>query len=162
MKQRTESELMHLAAAYCSVSERCLSEVRKKLVAAGASPEVIQRIITRLVKEKFVDEKRYSRSFVNDKFRFNGWGRMRIRYELLQKGIPPDVVSDALDTIGEETYSMFLADLLWEKKGITKGTTEREIFLKLYRFASSRGFEGPLILSCLRALFRENYDVDDM
>jgi regulatory protein len=156
-----ESELLRLAAAYCSSCERCISEVRKKLATAGASPEVAERITARLLEEKFVDESRFCRSFVKDKFRFNGWGRIRIRHELQQKGIAAHVIAEALNELDEEACRSALSEMLKAKKRTTKGRSEYDVFLKLYRFARGRGFEGALVSSCLKPLFNETYDVDE-
>ena len=37
MKQISESEMLHRAAAYCSASERCIQDVEKKIKAATGS-----------------------------------------------------------------------------------------------------------------------------
>ncbi|MDR3260579.1 MAG: RecX family transcriptional regulator [Tannerella sp.] len=160
MKQRNESELLHMAAAYCSTGEHCIQDVRKKLNAAEASPEAEKRIIDRLLAEKFIDESRFCRSFVKDKFRFNHWGRIRIRYELQKKGLAPEVISEAMDDMDEEAYLSALSAMLKEKKRTTRGRSEQELFLKLCRFAGSRGFEGALITQCLKPLFKEDCDVN--
>ena len=160
MKQRNESEILHLAASYCSMAERCIQDVRKKTVSSGASPEMEERIIERLLKEKFIDETRYCRSFVNDKFRFNRWGRIKIEYELRQKGISADVFSEAIAEIDEEAYESVLYDLLKDKKRTAKGQNEQDVFNKLYRFALSRGFESSLIIQQLKNLFNNDFDVD--
>jgi len=162
MKQRNEPELLHLAAAYCSTGERCIQGVREKLKAAGATPKMTDRIIDRLLNEKFINESRYCRSFVNDKFRFNHWGRIRIRMELQRKGLPSEFISNALDEIDEEDYRSLLAGLLKEKKRSVKGASEQDVFLKIYRFACGRGFEGALISECLKPLFKGACDVDDL
>ena len=39
MKQISESEMLHRAAAYCSASERCIQDVEKKIKAAGLAGE---------------------------------------------------------------------------------------------------------------------------
>ena len=46
---------------------------RKTIDAAGLPPDASERIIARLLKERFIDESRYTRFFVNDKLRFNKW-----------------------------------------------------------------------------------------
>lgn len=46
------------------------------------------RIVSRLLQERFIDESRFARYFVNDKLRFNKWGRVKINYEMQRKGIP--------------------------------------------------------------------------
>ena len=70
MKEITEPEMLHRAAAYCSAAERCIQDVQKKIDAAGLPPDASERIIARLLKERFIDESRYTRFFVNDKLRF--------------------------------------------------------------------------------------------
>lgn len=162
MKQRSESELLHRAAAYCSATEHCISDVRKKITAAGGQPDMADRIISYLLKEKFIDEARFSRSFVNDKLLFNHWGRIRINYELRKKEIPPALLAEAIDNIDENNYANILSELLLNKKRTTKGRSEQDIFNKLYRFAAGKGFESDTILKYLKPMFKENHDTDDM
>jgi regulatory protein len=162
MKPKTEAELLNIAAAYCAASEHCIRDVREKLARAGAESTVQQQIIDRLLKEQFVDEKRFCQSFVKDKFKFNHWGRIKIRFELQKKCIPNDIINDALDCIDENTYQTALLQLLNDKKRTTKCQNEREMFVKLYRFACGRGFESNIVSSCLSKLFKTNYEVGDI
>ena len=55
MKEITEPEMLHRAAAYCSTAERCIQDVQKKIDAAGLPPDASERIIARLLKERFID-----------------------------------------------------------------------------------------------------------
>lgn len=158
MKEITEKEMLHRAAAYCSAVERCIQDVEKKIAAAGLSFEVSERIISHLIKEKFIDEARFSQSFVNDKLRFNKWGRIKIGYELRKKNIPINCYADALDAIDEDEYHEILLSLLKAKKKSTRGKDERDIFYKLLRFAAGRGFESNEVIRCLRELGNNNDD----
>jgi len=156
MKQFNEQEILHVAASYCSLAERCINDVRKKIALAGASPEIEERIISYLLKEKFIDEARYCRSFVKDKFRFNRWGRIKIDFELRSKNIAGLLINEAVAIIDEDEYESVLFTLLKEKKRTVKGKNEQDIFPKLYRFAVSRGFESSLIIRQLKKLFSKN------
>lgn len=160
MKEYTEAEMLHKAAAYCTGSERCIQEVANKISQGGLSAEASQRIIDRLVQEKFIDERRYSLSFVSDKLRFNKWGRIKIGYELQRKQISQTIRQEALDSIDDTLYRSILFDLLKNKKRTTKGKDERDLFNKLLRFAAGRGFESQETITCLKRLFNEN-DYDD-
>lgn len=161
MKQLSESEMLHRAAAYCSASERCIQEVEKKIKAAGLTGEESDRIIARLLKERFIDESRFARYFVNDKLRFNKWGRIKINYEMQRKGIPSDIRSEALASIDEQEYHSLLLSLLKSKKKATRGKDDRDVYAKLLRFAAGRGFETREACSCLRQLFNGNDYEDD-
>ncbi|MDR1402434.1 MAG: RecX family transcriptional regulator [Tannerellaceae bacterium] len=161
MKQQSESEIIYGMAAWCSSAERCIQDVQKKITATGLSPDAQERIIALLQKEKFIDENRFARSFVNDKLHFNKWGRIKITYELNKRKIAPDVCMEALERIDKQTYRTILLTLLKAKKKTTKGANEREIFNKLLRFAAGRGFESKETIACLRLLFKGNdYEED--
>jgi regulatory protein len=172
---KTEVELSVDLAKYCSQAERCIDDVRKKIKIAGlmenakmrTEDEAYQaegaesRIINRLIKEKFIDERRFCRSFVNDKLKFNHWGRIKIVYELKKRSIKPETYSDAIDSIDENEYMSILTGLLKGKKHSVKGRSAQDNFQKLYRFASSRGFEHPLIIKTLKDLLSNiDYDTD--
>ncbi len=165
MKQASESEMLHRAAAYCSASERCIQDVEKKIKAAGLTGEESDRIVARLLKERFIDESRFARYFVNDKLRFNKWGRVKINYEMQRKGIPSDIRSEALANIDEQEYQSILLSLLKSKKKATRGKDDRDVYTKLLRFAAGRGFEMREAGCCLKQLFNssgyEEYDSDD-
>lgn len=165
MKQASESEMLHRAAAYCSASERCIQDVEKKIKAAGLTGEESDRIVARLLKERFIDESRFARYFVNDKLRFNKWGRVKINYEMQRKGIPFDIRSEALANIDEQEYQSILLSLLKSKKKATRGKDDRDVYTKLLRFAAGRGFEMREAGRCLKQLFNssgyEEYDSDD-
>ena len=97
--------MLRRAAAYCSTAEHCIQDVQKKIKAAGLSQEEGERIIARLLQEKFIDEHRFARYFVNDKLRFNKWGRIKIAYELQKRNIPAPIRSEALEGIDEKEYA---------------------------------------------------------
>ena len=123
MKQISESEMLHRAAAYCSASERCIQDVEKKIKAAGLTGEESDRIVARLLEERFIDESRFARYFVNDKLHFNKWGRIKINYEMQRKGIPSDIRSEALAGIDEQEYQSILLSLLKSKKNLPVAKT---------------------------------------
>ncbi len=161
MKQLSESEMLHRAAAYCSAGERCIQDMEKKIKAAGLTEEESDRIIARLLEERFIDESRFARYFVNDKLRFNKWGRVKINYEMQRKGIPSGIRSEALAGIDEQEYCSILLSLLKSKKKATRGKNDREIYAKLLRFAFGRGFETKETSGCLKQLFDKNDFEDD-
>ncbi len=150
--------MLNTLAKYCSQGERCLYDVQKKISAENLPKEAEMRIINRLLQEKFIDEERFSRSFVNDKFKFNHWGRVKIIYELKKRNIKPEVYYSAIETIDEDEYISVLTDSLKNKKRTTKGRSSQDVFQKLCRFASSRGFESTLIISTLNRILKNKGD----
>ena len=153
---KSDSEMLNNMARFCSQAERCLSDVRQKIKAEGLSEEAEKRITDRLTKEKFIDEERFCRSFVYDKFKFNHWGRIKICYELKKRNINPDLYNDAICAIIDETeYISVLTDILRNKKRTVKGRSSQDVFQKLCRFASAKGFEIPVIINTLKSIIKD-------
>ena len=149
MKRLSDPEALNKAAAYCTLCERCISEVKSKLDAWGVSYSSQQAIIDRLIDEKFIDEKRYCQAFVNDKLRFNHWGRIKIQAKLREKKLPRDLISEALENIDEEEYNNILLTLIKNKSREAGNVEEHKKREKVLRFAASRGFEPSLIMKQL-------------
>jgi len=149
---KSESEMLSTLAKYCSIAERCLLDVRKKIQQEALSANEEKRIIEKLLHEKFIDEKRYARHFVHDKFYLNHWGRIKIGYELKIRDIPTEVSQEAIASIDEDEYLKTLTVLLAQKKRTIKGHSPQDSYHKLFRFASTKGFETVLIIKILTKL----------
>ncbi len=160
MTPRTEAEMLNRMAAYCSGCERCLFDVRQKLAATDLDPEACTRILNRLVEEKFIDEARYAQSFVNDKLRFNHWGRIKISGELRRKHLPATCIAEALGAIDETEYQTILRNLLKQKARSVKGKDNRDTTNRLIRFAAGRGFTLRETIACLQLAGLEPDDED--
>lgn len=153
----SENEARYKAEAYCSSVERCVAEVEAKLEQWGATPEMTENIIGHLLKEKYIDQKRYCAAFVRDKYRFNQWGRMKIGQALRLKKIPAEIVALGMEEIDEREYMEILSGLIEQKKKSIKARTDYERNGKLIRFAIGRGFEMEAILRCVKQV-----DPDDV
>lgn len=137
------------AASYCAVSEKCTFDVLKKLTDWDAPEEFNEEIINRLTAEKFIDDQRFTNAFVNDKYKYNKWGKTKMRYHLRQKNMPDGMIYNAFELIDDELYVSILKDLLNSKQKTIKAKSEYDKKVKLVRFASSRGFEPDLIFKIL-------------
>jgi len=155
---KSEPEILTDLARYCSQAERSLFDVRKKIQVANLSEDVEKRVIDKLLREKFIDERRFARSFVHDKFHFNRWGRIKIVYELKLRGIPPDVYYEAIKTIDEDEYMAVLQEMLTAKKQTVRGRSSQDTYQKLCRFAAARGFEMPFIIKILKKILKNLVD----
>ena len=157
MKPITPAEAINKAAAYCTLCERCINEVSTKLTAWGILPAEQNKIIERLLSEGFIDEGRYCRAFVNDKLRFNRWGRIKITAALRDKRLPQELIKEAIEQIDEEEYTQVLRDVISIKHKELKGKEDYATQQKLIRFAASRGFEPGNILKIIKC---DSYEMD--
>ena len=137
------------ASYYCSLSEHCIKKVREKLVQWETPKEFIDPIIEKLLEQDYINEERFSRAFVKDKFRFNHWGRIKIQTHLRALSISSENITKAMDEIDEDEYAEILDEIVEKKRKTIKKGTDYEIRAKLLRHALSRGFEYEIIASKL-------------
>jgi regulatory protein len=150
----TTNEALTKAMKLCSVKEYAPSEIEQKLRSWELDDEVVSTVIETLRKEKFLDEFRMARYFVNDKLRFNKWGKVKIKYMLQQKKLAPAAIAEALDQINEEEYLRVLSSELVKKKKTIKDSDEYIIKAKLFQFASGRGFEADVIYKMMGKMMK--------
>ncbi|MBD5197383.1 MAG: RecX family transcriptional regulator [Bacteroidales bacterium] len=131
-------------ADLCARSERCEAEIREKLRKQGLPYSEIDKILEFLINNKFIDNARFARSFTNDKVRFAGWGRNKIRQALALKRIPSAAIAEALSQIDEKEYIRSL-----QRAGTIKARSldleEYDDRARLYRYLITRGYESGLV-----------------
>ena len=140
------------ATALCSRGETCTFDIQAKLKVWGLMDEDVKAVINQLTKEKYLDDERFARAYVKDKFRFNNWGRQKLAYMLNAKKIGKEIQEAAFEEIEEDTYSDKLLKLLTDKERTIKAKDQYDKRNKLMRFAMGRGFESNVIYAAFKEL----------
>lgn len=153
-------DIYNWATATCAARECCVAEIASKLLRKGVPSEAVDALTDRLVSEGFIDHARYARAYASDKFRFERWGRIKIRYSLRHLQIPDELIDSALAEISEADYREALHQFLESKARTTKARNDYELYQKLVRAALARGFEPECIRRELEQLIK-CYDMDD-
>jgi len=148
-------QALNKSAALCSRKEYCSSDIRKKLVNWDLSDDEVDKAIDWLKQEKFIDDGRYAGYYVKDKFVFNGWGRIKIRYQLRAKGIESSLIEIAMEQIDEGDYLGKMAELLHSKVRRIKNKDKWQTKAALARFAQSRGFEPDIVFRAIDNLLND-------
>jgi len=138
---------------YCAYQDRCHSEVRTKLMEVGVYGDDLENIIVELIRENFLNEERFARSYARGKFRIKKWGRVRIKMELRKRKISAYCIKKAMAELEDYDYDEALVTLL-EKKNRT--IREKDIWKrrnKLGRHAIRHGFEAGLVWHTVKQLW---------
>ena len=160
-KEITEQEAYLQLAALCAQAEHCQQEMRDKMRRWDLDETAQNRIVARLVKERYIDDERYARAFVKDKIRYNKWGRRKVQQALWLKHIDADIQQRVLDEIDEKEYLDVLRPLLKQKRKSIKAESDYELNQKLVRFALGRGFGFDIIRQCLNVDDIDIEEIDD-
>ena len=141
----TEEQALQKLAALCSQAEHCTSEMKEKMTRWGVADDEQQRVIEYLVANRYVDDRRYARSFVNDKLKYNKWGPRKIEQALWMKHLDDSIRQEALNDVDDSDYIAVLRPLLQSKRRETKADSTYELNQKLFRYAVGRGFTSEQI-----------------
>jgi regulatory protein len=138
---------------YCAYQERCHKEVMEKLYSYGIYREDAAEIVSKLIEENYLNEERFAIHFAGGKFRAKAWGKVKIKYELKQKGVSEYCIKKALKNIDADDYENCLGKLAEQK--LTLLNKEKNIFIKkrkLQDFLLQRGFETDLIREIVKTV----------
>jgi regulatory protein len=137
---------------YCVYQDRCHQEVRSKLISLQVFGDDQEEIIVELIKDGFLNEERFAQSYARGKFSFKKWGRNKIKMELQRRNISEFCIAKGMAEIDESAYRDTLAEIL--RKHIEKKKNLGQVLAvdQAIKYASSRGFEAPVIFEVIEAL----------
>ena len=146
----TPDQALQKARQYCAYQERCHKEVKDKLYGYGLHKKEVEELLSQLIEDNYLNEERFAIQFAGGRFRIKHWGRVKIKYELKQKGVSEYCIKKALKEIDEAAYLASFHKLYEEKFQSLKG--EQNHFIKkrrLYDYLVQKGYETSLINSNL-------------
>ncbi|WP_275315856.1 regulatory protein RecX [Tenacibaculum bernardetii] len=148
----TVDEVKRKMEHYCAYQDRCHKEVENKLREYSIIPEAIEMILLSLLKDNFLNEERFSKSYARGKFRIKKWGKQRIVRELKYRNISAYNIKAALKEINEEDYIATLYSLLDKKNDLVTEANEFKKKKKIADYLLYRGFESNLVYEALKTI----------
>jgi len=148
-KSYTFDEIKQKMVNYCVYQDRCHAEVEQKMRDFLLIPEASDEIFLYLMKENYLNEERFTRSYIRGKFYIKHWGRNKIRMNLKQKGINEKLISNSMDEIYEEDYEKTLNKLFQNYTSTLKGLKDYQKKSKTIRHLMSKGYEYEAILDMM-------------
>jgi len=133
----------------CARQERCSYDITVKLQQWQVSPSDIEKIITKLYADNFINDERYAIMFVRDKSKFNKWGPIKIAYALRAKRISEIVIKESLAALESKNDDGTLICILSKKASSIKAKSPSDLKAKLIRYGVSRGFEYRRIIEII-------------
>ena len=134
------NEVLDKLEALCAKREYCVSDIRRKAIERlDGDRQKAEELVQSLVENRFVDDARYASAFAREKSGLQGWGPIKIRFQLRAKGISDSIITEALSEIDGTKARTRLEKLLENKwRSLSDDPQGR---LKLIKFALSRGYD---------------------
>lgn len=110
------------------------------------SPKIIESVINKLKEQKFLDDKEFSKWWIEQRSRFKPRSKRLMKLELSQKGIHPDIIDRLFSDLG------IVGDDLDQAKKLVaikikryRSLSREEIYQKLGRVLAQKGFSWDII-----------------
>jgi regulatory protein len=134
--------------------DRSKEEVRRALATAGYDEAVVEAVLLRLTRDRYLDDAGYAARVARTRLRFDGLGRHRIRQDLRARGVAREVaevgLAEALTEVPEAETLDRVAQRYWR----TRVSDEpRDRLRKLWAYLVRRGFPSDLVRARLAELW---------
>ena len=139
----TLPEIRQRIYKYCAYQDRSIKEVKAKLRELGCPSGEVNEIMQILVREKYLDEERFCKSFVRGKFFHKSWSIFKIKMALSAKGIQTAMADKTIrEEIPESELKKMKEKLIEKKSKQLADLPEKERKLKIRQFLFRKGFGG--------------------
>ena len=127
-------------------------EVYKKLRTFSSSNSDINEVIGKLISDDYLNETRFSESFVRGKFKNKNWGRVRLSLELKKRSISKKNIEIAMRQIHEDDYQNKFKERFYFL--VEKFKNEKKIVMKkkIFDYFNYRGWEHAIIYNEINKL----------
>lgn len=142
---------LELAYAQIASRPRSAAEIRRRLVRAGSTAPVIDRVIERLHELRYLDDAAFARSRAGSLAR-RGFGPQAIASKLAQAGVRGETARDGLREAVAGDEPALARDALEKRlRGRRFAELDPKERLKLQRWLAGRGFSSGAIRSACGA-----------
>lgn len=154
-KSFTVAEIKQKIEQFCVYQDRCHKEVEQKMRDYEIIPEAREMILLSLMKDNFLNEERFAKSFARGKFRIKNWGKQRIIRELKFREISAYNIKTALKEIDEQEYFATIYKITEKRISVISETNAYKKKRKLIDFLMRKGFENELIFKTVDAVLKD-------
>ena len=147
--KRAKLRALHLL----SDMDRTENALREKLRLGLYPQEIIDAAVEYVRSFGYLNDARYAENFVRSRQGMKS--RREIRAQLLQKGVPSELIEDAFEACGEEGGEADAIRRLLEKKRFDPVCADEREIQRLYGYLARKGFSYETVRQVI-----QNYEVD--
>jgi regulatory protein len=133
------------ALALLARREHSAFELGQKLRHKGLSVPSVEGVIEQLIAEGLLSDQRFAESLIYSR-RQQGYGPVRIRYELREKGVDEDIVDSCLNQVSD--WGTVIREVRENRFGVAFPVEAKERARQV-RFLLNRGFDGEQVRELL-------------
>ncbi len=139
------------AFRFLSLRDRSRKELQRKLIEKKYDPEIVKEVVTDFEHRGYLDDREFSRKFIESAQRKKVKGPNLLKKQLMEKGVERQIAEDAMKEYG--AYDIDFEDVLalsLKKIRTYKKESNRE--QKLAAFLMRRGFDSGMVFRIIRKI----------
>ncbi|MGB8644264.1 MAG: regulatory protein RecX [Anaerolineae bacterium] len=131
---------------------RSENEIRRALAGKKYASEIVEQVVRRLQEARLLSDREFAKFWVENREGFKPRSARALKYELRQKGVPPDEITRAVKHLDEDESAYRAA----RPKAERWKTLDAEAFKrKVSGFLARRGFDYQVTRSTVARLWKE-------
>jgi regulatory protein len=162
VKRKSAEQALRLLMNMAARAERSSGDALRLMKRWGVDDNDAQRVLQRLIAERFIDDSRYAAAFVREKINLSGWGSYKIVAALRRKGVDNRIIENALFQYGSVDMEERLQGLLEKKIKTVKYRDTSDLRAKLFRFAASRGYDYSTAMQAVDRVVKGERECDNL
>ncbi|MFK5971328.1 MAG: regulatory protein RecX [Candidatus Marithrix sp.] len=143
----SHKQTRYTAMNYLARREHSNLELKNKLILKGFLVDVVDEVLAKLQIDKLLSDARFAESYIRSRVN-KGFGPVRIRQELQQRGIASELVTELINS-NDDFWLTNIQQAYKKRFGSTLPKNKQEL-AKQIRFLQAKGFTGEQIKTVIK------------
>ena len=141
---------------FCTTRIRCKSEIVKYIDKHNIGEKEKQKILSKLERLGFINDRKYCTAFINDKIHLSKYGLKKIELLLKEKNIDNYIIKEELDRVDFKELNLNLESKIYKEINKNRKYSNYEIKNRILNKFLKEGYDKEKIIELI-----EKYELND-
>lgn len=143
--------LVNASIKYINVRLRSIKEIKDYLLKKEDDNDLIDEVISRLIKMGYLDDRRFTEAYIKDKLNFTSWGDYKIINELNKLGISSLDIEDNIDLLNDDILNERMRKIIDKDIRTNKKYSGLKLKNKIYNHLLTNGYSKEKVISLINS-----------
>lgn len=143
--------LVNASIKYINVRLRSIKEIKDYLLKKEDDTDLIDEVISRLIKMGYLDDRRFTEAYIKDKLNFTSWGDYKIINELNKLGISSLDIEDNIDLLNDDILNERMRKIIDKDIRTNKKYSGLKLKNKIYNHLLTSGYSKEKAISLINS-----------
>ena len=143
--------LVNASIKYINVRLRSIKEIKDYLLKKEEDTNLIDEVISRLIKMGYLDDRRFTEAYIKDKLNFTSWGDYKIINELNKLGISSLDIENNIDLLNDDILNERMRKIIDKDIKTNKKYSGLKLKNKIYNHLLTSGYSKEKVISLINS-----------